>query len=543
MKRTTLFLFLIFLFSTSSVFAQKLKDKRAKITYVSLPSKQLPSDYTTYSVNVYGRAMIEGGTNANALSKRIKMDGFKRVHHHEGGGHLRIVVNTSSVAQGRAERQSKKNVKKDKDTGKETVTWSYWYEVPFSAGPTYSIYDPEGNILDSGGGSQNTTKKSRSYSSTSLLSKNYQNQMNSMRKSFAKEVTNGIIGQVTSSLGKKFDYKKTYEHPQIYLITKYKTEAQYAKYFEQIDKEWKELDAATPTETLRAKFADALAFYEEEAKIDPKGDKKLSRVFEAANYNVAVLSFYLDDFEKTVHYANRVIANAGKHKRASNYIEKVQATKNLMDMHNIHTMHYARDLSQALAPAAMEDLALEQAEIESANDVLEGTITVNGEKIHGTFMSEKKARELDFSENGNTKFLSQKDGENVEHDLTSEKITAFSIGDRTFVKMDFAPCAKGKSELGYHILEELYTSDKINLYKYYPSGGALNEAKTEFAFKKVTDETPVSLYDTQFLILKKGLAKYFAACEDLKALCEEGGIELEEESLLKGARIYAEVCE
>ena len=91
-------------------------------------------------------------------------------------------------------------------------------------------------------------------------------------------------------------------------------------------------------------------------------------------------------------------------------------------------------------------------------------------------------------------------------------------------------------------MEELYASDKISLYKYYPISGALGDEKHEFALQKKAEETPISLLDTQFLMFEKGLANYFNDCEDLKIMCENGKIALEEEDLLKAARIYSEVC-
>jgi hypothetical protein len=45
--------------------------------------------------------------------------------------------------------------------------------------------------------------------------------------------------------------------------------------------------------------------------------------------------------------------------------------------------------------------------------------------------------------------------------------------------------------------------DKIKLYKYYPSSGALADDKIELAFQKSTEETPVSLYETRFYFGKK----------------------------------------
>ncbi|MBI5916244.1 MAG: RHS repeat protein [Bacteroidetes bacterium] len=545
MKSAYLILPLAFLLGACSLYGQRLKDKRTKITYVSLPEKKLPESYTTYSVGVYGWAVTAGGSNPDAAAKKINMDGFKRIaYSREGGGHLRIMVNTGTVTQGQAELKSKKNVYKNDKTKKETVTWEYWYEVPYSGGTSYQIYDPEGNILDSGGSSLGDTKSTRTYNNSSELGKNYSNLMNDLKKKYSNEVSNNIIGQVNQSLAKNFDFRKTIADPELFLIVNYDTEAEYDKYYEQIDKEWKNLDAATKTEDLKAKFGDALAFYEKEAEMDTKGEKKLERVFEASNYNAALLNFYLDDFEKAVRYANRVIAQEGKHKKASEIIEKAQAIKVLMDLHGIPTMHYSRDLTNAMGPAASKALEIAQEAMENANDMLTGTIAINDEIISGTFVSEKGTGELDFSQKGNTKFAAKKeDGTTVEYDLMAKEITAFSIGDRSFVKRTFTPCAKGKSNPAIHVMEEIYNSERIVLYKYYPSGGALSDAKTEFAFKKAAEENPVSLHDTQFLILKKGLANYFSDCADLKAMCEEGGIENEQESLIKAARIYSEVCQ
>jgi len=163
MKFTYTILPIIFLLFTSSLFGQRLKDKRAKFSYVTLPSEKLPDNYNTYSVNVYGRALVVGGSNSDAAGKSITMDGFKKVAHHgrDGGGHLRVVVNTGSVSEGRASIKSRKETKTDSKTKKTTTTYYYWYELPYSAGPTYTIYDPEGNVLDSGGKGYSDTEKTR----------------------------------------------------------------------------------------------------------------------------------------------------------------------------------------------------------------------------------------------------------------------------------------------------------------------------------------------------------------------------------------------
>jgi hypothetical protein len=544
MKNNYLLLLVACVLATSTLFGQRLKDKRAQINYVALPAKKLPDSYTTYSVQVYGNTIVEGGNNSESLANRVIMDGFKRVNHQDGGGHLRLVINTGYVSQGRAEYKSKKNTNKDPKTGVETVTWEYWYEIPYSAGPGFQIYDPEGNILGTGGRNFSEVKSTRRYGNSTDLSKNLTAQMNNARREFAQRVTNEIVGMAADLLSNQYDYNKTHDNPELFIIDNYASEADYLKYYDLIDNEWKKIDSAVPASELKTKFGDALAFYEKEAEIDPKGDKKLLKVFEAANYNAALLNFYLDDFEKAVRYANRVIASeGGKHKKSSDLIERIQKEKKLMEMHGINTLHYGRDLSKAIAPAAIKALEKAQEQLESENNLLRGVVVINGEAIEGTVVSEKGVEELDFSDKGNTKFMSEKDGVKKEYSYSAKEIEAFSIGTRNFVKKNFAPCAKGKSEPAMHILEEIYTSDKIVLYKYYPSTGALSDAKMEFAFKKASETDPVSLYDTRFLILKKGLATYFTDCADLKAMCEQGEITNDQDGLLKAARIYAELCE
>jgi len=44
-------------------------------------------------------------------------------------------------------------------------------------------------------------------------------------------------------------------------------------------------------------------------------------------------------------------------------------------------------------------------------------------------------------------------------------------------------------------------------------------------------------------MFNKGLANYFSDCEDLKTMSNEGGFKLNEEDLVKAARIYSEICQ
>lgn len=529
--------------SPGTLYGQRLKDKRIRFPYVSFPEKKLPENFLTYSVNMYGSAMVEGGSNSESAGNRIYMDAFKRVSPYgdKGGGHLRIVVNTGAVIQGTPEFKSQKNTTKDSKTGKETVTYTYWYAVPYSAGPSFQIFDPEGNVLESGGGALSEVKNTQSYSNSNDLTKNYATLLNGLRKSYAAEVTNNMIGRVNGVLAKKYDFRKTYDTPELYLLVNHDTEDDYERYFDQLEQECKRLDAAAPTDSFQAAFKGALDFYKKEAEVNAKGDKKMARVYEAANFNAALLSYYLGDFETAVRYAQRVLdQEEGKHRKAKEIVDGVAEIKKQMEFHKIYSMHYSRDLSNAMAPAAMKALEIAKEEEAAANNTLGGSILLKGQTIEGIFKSEKSAADFDFSENGNTKFVASAD--NKAYSLSSADIEAFKIGDRQFVRIMFATCIKGKTPAALQIMEEVYSSDKIKLYKHYPTTGATTDGKIEFALKKNAEAEPVSLYDTRFLLLKKGLANYFADCADLKELCEQGEITNDQEGLLKAVRIYAEVC-
>jgi len=118
------------------------------------------------------------------------------------------------------------------------------------------------------------------------------------------------------------------------------------------------MDGGTPVEDLKSKFGDALAFYESEAAKDPGDDKKLKRVFLASNYNLALMSFYFGDLEKSVEHANKVLAIDKKHKKSKRLIENVQKVKKKMELHGINSMRYVRDLSNTNAPSVTKALEL-----------------------------------------------------------------------------------------------------------------------------------------------------------------------------------------
>ena len=181
-------------------------------------------------------------------------------------------------------------------------------------------------------------------------------------------------------------------------------------------------------------------------------------------------------------------------------------------------------MDNAVPPAKVQELEAVKEELAADNESLTGTATINGEVVNGTFHQEKGATAITFGEGGNTKFMIEEDSQMKEDLLNSADVTEFTMGDRVFKKMMFSPCAKGKSPESMSIMEIVYTSNRINLYQYFPNTGRLGGEKSEFAFMKSDEDITSSLLGTQFLLWQKGIANYFSDCDDLKSLCRAGEI-------------------
>ena len=546
--KTNFLIYFLLLFFIIPAAGQKLKDKRAAFKYVSLPSEKLPDDYKTYSVNVYGSNLATGGVNSGKLAESVKMNAFKRLDGSSGNhGHLRVSVNTGYTTTGSSEYKSRTDTKKDKE-GNETKTTYYWYEFPFSTTGSYTIFAPDGTQMDSKNVGYSRTLKTSETTNSASLRKAYSSHRSSKRKEFASGAASNAVSQARSLLYSKYDFHHQKEWHKLYWIKKHKSEGDFKKYFDLTTKVFHEAKANTPANELKPKLQAAIDFWKEQGANDPGGDKKLRRIYRAANHNLAVVFMYLDEFDEAKKYAQAVMKLDGKDKHTKDILNTMGKMEKSMALHEINTMHYTRDVSDAIGPAKIKEIELEKETLAVAKEKENSTssagkVHIGGEKLEGSIVQSNKDEEMFFGAGGNTKFVVNSGDNSKEYDLSSDEIAAFEIGERSFVKKNFSPKAKGKNETKKHIMEEVYASDKITLYKYYPSTGSMGDEKTEFAYQKKSDESPVSLYDTQFLLFDKGLAKYFADCADLTTMCSESTFKMNQDDLIKAARIYSELCE
>ena len=520
---------------------QKLKDKKVEFHYVRLPKEKLPDDFKTFSVHVYGKTLEKSGHDAVSISQSVKMDGFKPILDTENNyGHLRIYLNTGDLAIDGGAFKSEMRTRKEKD-GKEIHTNYYWYEFKTKLTCRYQVLSPDGKILSESPYGNVETKKSKEYTNSEQLRRDYESIKWDFVTNGSKDAVKSIASLAQRNISVKYDYKFIKEEEEIYYLKNHESEEGFELALDNASNVFSEMKANTSPSEIMDRLYSSVEFWKGYAEQDPPADKKLKVLYLAANYNLAVVSFYLDDFEKAVEYANRVIASEGKDRKSSKLIERVKEEMELMKAHEIYTLHYKREIENALAPAEVSQVELERELLVENSNSMNGKVLLNESEVSGIFVVEKDAEDLLFGLNGNVKFLPAS-GDQEEINLSEEKVRAFQIGDRNFIKTQFYPSAKGKSTSGDYILEKLYESGRITLYKYYPSSSGLNNEKPEFAFRKNDESIPVSMYDAQFLLWEKGLANYFRDCEDLSAMAQGGSIKMNQEDLVKAARIYSDLC-
>ena len=535
---------LLILFTLSSfitVDAQKLRDDPIKFKFVNLPQRLLPDDHKTYSVNVRGDLFAQAGSNTVATSKSIKMDGFKRIAGTgQNGGHLRTEIYGSEIRYGDPSSKTRTVSSKDK-AGKVTKSHYYYYEVPARGSSNFRVYNPQGEVIYRGDFTHNEILKTSEARSTKARYDNRNRDIQSAVSKHAASAKSGVVGSAQKGL-KLYDYDYEEDRYNMYLIRKHASEDQWTKHYENVKAIFAESTYYTASSELKDKLSPAIEFYEKQAKKDPRGDKKLKRIYKAATYNLALLHYSIDEFDIARSYTAKVIKSEKKDRRSRLLNEQMDKWETRMKKIEINTIHYERDLTNAIPPAEMAALEAEKEEMEENSTTTEGSIFRGTEEIVGTWSLDSEAKDLVFGEGGNIKFIVEDGAEMNEINLVDPDISKFVVAERIFKKTRFVPSAKGGTEASMEILEEVYSSDRIKLFKFYPSTGGLSDDKPEFAYQKTGDEFPISLESTQFLLLKKGLANYFSDCPDLAEMATEGGIEKTKDSLIKAARVYSELC-
>ena len=353
-------LLVLLLLCSKTILAQKVDlDKfNFKASYLQLPTNPFPEEYTTFSTRFIANGINlndAGYTNGESdlASIYFKIGGFKRVN---TGGHFTIKVQIDGYDLGKPESIKKETKSKDKE-GKEVITLSYTMTFKYLVPMMYTITDLNGKILKDGPiaeGAISKTYESASYSTLPALEKYWTENSESVKKG----LLGGFISEKLSLFQGRLDYEIGYIPRTVNDILwsmdspKHPENDAFKKACEDTKTAMAEMTSAVPLNLSKMKpiliyFDSVLVKYNK----DEKPERKLRY---GAWFNMATIYYWLEDCENSIRCSQGLITNDYDKSDGKNLKSAAEKMKGLLANAKNKTFHYARDVSNAIAPAMSE---------------------------------------------------------------------------------------------------------------------------------------------------------------------------------------------
>lgn len=535
------------LLAAVAVQAQKIKQERVNVQYTQLPATPLDASFTTYTLRIRGAQYYLDNIRKtqSSLESHFQLDGFKKI---PNGGHFTIEVNLGYFRVDSDKMETSTSKEKQKD-GTEKVITKYYKSIRWSMPISWRLYDYEGRVLfdtyHTDRNSSQTYTTSR-YNTPGEASRYWSDNYNRITNNLIESHINSNLGEMGRQFRHSYDFQRIVKATDELEVLREKDEGyeDFNRAYETVKAAFAQMTPDQPVDRLREAVKPAVEFWlKAKDQFDP-ADKKQKGLIHACLFNVASVFYWLDDLDSAERYANQANNLDWKEGRSKRLLKEIEATRKLFVANKVTTRHIFRDPEKAIPPAKAIELA-EKAEEEAANSaVFNGYMnTLTGDSLTGKFTIKiAEGTELKFGPSGNVVFQHQKAGKDVTDVLKPGDVKSFAFNDRKFFVKSFAPGAKGNTQAGMHILEQLYTSDKITVYQYHPYDNKLGDVETEYAYQKRGEIAPVSISGSAFLLFKKGLAKYFSDCADLAELANNDEFKKTEADIIRAARVYAELC-
>jgi hypothetical protein len=349
-------LLLLLLFSSNLAFTQKIDlDKfNFKASYLQLPTNPFPEEYTTFStkfvangINLNDAGFANG--ESDLASTYFKISGFKRVN---SGGHFTIKVQIDGYDMGKPETVKKETTTKDKD-GKETTTISYTLKFKYLVPMMYTITDLNGKILKDGPiaeGSIEKTYETGSYSTTAALEKYW----NDNAASTKRGLLGGFISEKLSLFQNRLDNEIGYvprTTTDILWTTdspKHPENDAFKKACEDTKLAMAEMTVTVPLNP--AKVKPIIAYYDSVLVKYNKDEKPERKLRYGAWYNMATIYYWLEDYDNATRCSEGLITNDYDKSDGKSLKVSSEKMKSRMANSRIKSIHYVRDVSNAVAP-------------------------------------------------------------------------------------------------------------------------------------------------------------------------------------------------
>ncbi len=326
--------------------AQKidLDPKTVTTQIINLPAKTLPADVQTYSVVVNGGSNLqEWGFNAEQMAKQYgTLHGFQKV---ATNGQLRWVFEVSQFRFVGNEVKSTSSTSKDK-AGRETTTYTYWYELTYVYGVSAQLIDEKATVLNtySVGEGQRHIHKSSDYSTYKAALDAYNSESSKVKTEVASNSIASAFSASYHNVNNQFGYQPTRESFRLYITDspKHPENEAFMTNVKEAKRLFETLKADRVSDSAKVGLDKIKTYFKGVAEKYTSTEKADIKLRYASYYNNAQICQYLDNPDESSEWAKKLIANDFDKKDGERLIKNNDELKDRLKKSNQTSRRFQR---------------------------------------------------------------------------------------------------------------------------------------------------------------------------------------------------------
>ncbi|HQU58156.1 MAG TPA: hypothetical protein PLU64_03145 [Saprospiraceae bacterium] len=545
--------------------AQRVDIKRqaVPVQYIALPQAPLNPEFTAYSATISAKPDLlrSCGLTEDWLQRNyLSIPGFNKLNQ---GGHFHVELVMDDFIFSQQGFKNKTATFKDKD-GKETKTSTHWMEIVYALPASLKVTDQDQNVIaerNLSSAANTRTYKSKTFSSYQNIKSFWdRNQQGEIAK-FKKELIQSHFIAARDFLYNNYGFRPVTNANSVFEALNSKKHPAYEAHQEALstlEEAFKLMRPNEPLDAVRAAAEPSLRFWLAEKDRYGTEDKQEAKLRHACLYNLANAYFWLEELELAEQYALEAIAVDAKG-RAEEFPSSIEKLRQALAQTGKTSRHFAvEELAEedieAAAETAYETEKDSKLEEYKQDKLRKQGVHPQAERVEGKmkytggnevecifFLDPSRGPELSFlpGNQGNVKAATESESDYAFLKIDPSLLASFEIGERRFQCLEYSPAAQVSLSKNPQIMEVLYESDRVTIYKFYPVATAkAGNTVTELALQKQGNNGITSLGGVKFLNWKKGLSKLFDDCPEVSNQASAGAYQRNEKDLIRLAEAY-----
>lgn len=512
-----------------------LDKKFFPVKYIQLPKKPVLDDINrTYSIKCLNSLVLTQSFPEHYFESEIKLSGFSKL---QQDGFLSIESKLIDINILNADVQRKTETKKDKNDKEYTVT-TYIGIIKYRTEGSVSIQSADGSIEETFTYNRDREKSSNKFSSYKEASDFlYSNRSKTLRIDFVKEV----ISEINNFMASQYGYTEINNRNYLWILDskKHPENEAHQNNFAIVNDVMNNMSFSEPVNGFEEQLVPAISYFESLEQKYPEDDRKSKKLRYASYYNLSVIYYYLDNYDKAISYAKKLIENDFDKSDGKRLEENANDLKNLFEVNKTNTRHL-QVITEDKSNYHMTDIAAfdlmsdENKEFnpqEDPNYSISYAIMKNRDTIAG-YLNMSTVDNLTITAN---LYVKDFEGKFVKRALNAQEVDMLFLGngDKRYTEpFNDATDVLG-GDVSHKFVRRLFQSEKMNLYQYH---------QNELVIKKKGDKRAYSTSSASWVLgFRKKLGDLIEEeCPTLAERVKNKEFDNNSESLIEFIKTYEE---